>query len=48
MTAVAAAREFGLEVVKVLILLDREKGGRQAVEQAVPQVEAVFTISELR
>jgi len=46
--AVAAAREFGLEVVKVLILVDREEGGKEAVAQAVPQVEAVFTISELR
>jgi orotate phosphoribosyltransferase len=46
--AIAAAREFGLEVVKVLILVDREEGGKEAVAQAVPQVEAVFTISELR
>jgi len=46
--AIAAAREFGLDVVKVLILVDREEGGKEAVAQAVPQVEAVFTISELR
>jgi len=46
--AIAAAREFGLKVVKVLILVDREEGGKEAVAQAVPQVEAVFTISELR
>jgi orotate phosphoribosyltransferase len=46
--AVAAAREFGLTVVKVLILVDREEGGREAVMQEVPEVEAVFTISELR
>jgi orotate phosphoribosyltransferase len=46
--AIAAAREFGLEVVKVLILVDREEGGKEAVAQAVPQVAAVFTISDLK
>ncbi len=46
--AVAGAREFGLEVVKVLVLVDREEGGREAVERLVPQFEAVFTISDLR
>jgi orotate phosphoribosyltransferase len=45
--AVAAAREFGLQVVKVLILVDRQEGGMEAVAQEVPQVEAVFTISDL-
>jgi orotate phosphoribosyltransferase len=45
--AVAAAREFGLQVVKVLILVDRQEGGKEAVAQEVPQVEAVFTISDL-
>ncbi len=46
--AIAAARDFGLEVVKVLILVDRQEGGREAVAAVVPLVEAVFTISELR
>jgi orotate phosphoribosyltransferase len=46
--AVAAAREFGLKVVKVLILVDREEGGKAAVAQEVDDVEAVFTISELK
>jgi orotate phosphoribosyltransferase len=45
--AVAAAREFGLKVVKVLILVDRQEGGKEAVAQEVPQVEALFTISDL-
>jgi len=44
--AVAAAREFGLEVVKVLILVDRQEGGLEALTREVPQVEAVFTISD--
>jgi orotate phosphoribosyltransferase len=46
--AIAAAREFGLKVIKVLILVDREEGGRQAVSQAAPEVEALFTLSELK
>jgi orotate phosphoribosyltransferase len=46
--AVAAAREFGLEVVKVLILVDREEGGKAEVAKEVPEVEALFTITDLR
>jgi orotate phosphoribosyltransferase len=42
LTAVNAAREFGLEVVQVIILVDREEGGRQAVEEQVPQVTGGF------
>jgi orotate phosphoribosyltransferase len=46
--AVKAAREFGLQVVKVLILVDRQEGGKEAVAREVPEVEAIFTISDLR
>jgi orotate phosphoribosyltransferase len=46
--AVAAAREFGLTIVKVLILVDREEGGQEAVAREVSDVEAVFRISELQ
>jgi len=45
--AVAAARDFGLTVVKVLILVDRQEGGMEAVSREVPEVEAVFTIADL-
>ena len=45
--AVAAAREFGLTVVKVLILVDRQERGKEAVAREVPQVEALFTIADL-
>jgi len=45
--AVNAAREFGLEVDQVIILVDREEGGREAVEKQVSQVRAVFTLSQL-
>jgi orotate phosphoribosyltransferase len=46
--AVEAAREFGLEVVQVIILVDREEGGRQAVAELVPRCEAVFNLSQLK
>jgi orotate phosphoribosyltransferase len=44
--AIGAARELGLQVVKVLILVDRQEGGKEEVEQAAPQVEAVFTLAD--
>jgi orotate phosphoribosyltransferase len=46
--AIAAARNFGLTVVKVLILVDREEGGKESIAREIPDVEAVFTISELK
>lgn len=46
--AIQAAREFGLEVVKVLILVDREEGGRQEIEKLVYLVEAIITLTQLK
>jgi orotate phosphoribosyltransferase len=46
--AVQAAREFGLTVAKVIVLVDRQEGGREAVEQQVPVVQTVFSLSQLR
>ncbi|MDD2903628.1 MAG: orotate phosphoribosyltransferase [Syntrophales bacterium] len=46
--AINAAREFGLQVVKVLILVDRGEGGREAVAAVAPQVEAVFNLVDLQ
>ncbi len=46
--AIQAAREFGLHVIKVLILVDREEGGRAEVEKFAPQVQAIFTLSEMK
>src|SRR4030042_1864682 len=40
--AIDAAQNFGLTVVQVLILVDRGEGGREAVAQVAPQVEAGF------
>ncbi len=47
LAAVKAAREFGLMVVQVIILVDREEGGREAIEEQVSRVTAVFTLSQL-
>jgi orotate phosphoribosyltransferase len=46
--AIAAVRDFGLEVVQVLILVDREEGGQEAVAREVPRVDAVFRLSDLK
>ena len=46
--AINAAREFGLAVARVIVLVDREEGGREAVAEQVPRVQAVFTLSQLK
>ena len=49
-TALEAAREAGMKVVGILCLVDREQGGRQAIEAvagAAPFV-ALFTAAEVR
>jgi len=46
--AIAAAQDFGLQIQKVLILVDRQEGGREAVAAVIPPVEAVFTLAELK
>jgi orotate phosphoribosyltransferase len=46
--AVKAAREFGLTVAQVIILVDREEGGREVVAEQVSALQAVFTLSQLK
>jgi orotate phosphoribosyltransferase len=47
--AIKAAEDYGLRVVKVIILVDREEeGGRQKIEALVPNVEPIFTVSDLK
>ena len=46
--AIVAARDFGLEVIRVLILVDRQEGGREAVAAVSPGVEVVFTLGALK
>jgi orotate phosphoribosyltransferase len=45
--AVERAREEGLEVIGVISLVDREEGGREAVEAVGLPLRAIFTKSEV-
>jgi orotate phosphoribosyltransferase len=47
LTAVKAARAFGLEVATVIALVDRQEGGREAIEAESVPVESVFTKEEV-
>ena len=46
--AVKAAREFGLAVEQVIILVDRQEGGRERVEAQVPGVQVVYNLSQFQ
>ena len=46
--AIKHARDEGLEVVKVIALVDREEGGREAIEQHVKAFESLLTMSNLK
>ena len=45
--AIESARSEGLEVVKVIALVDREEGGKNEILKHVPDVESMCTRSEL-
>ncbi len=45
--AIERAKEFGLEVVGAICLVDREMGGREAIEATGCEYESVFLMSEL-
>ncbi|MCX8042492.1 MAG: orotate phosphoribosyltransferase [Desulfobacterota bacterium] len=45
--AIEAAQAAGLDVVKVIALVDREEGGRQEIARYVPDVAAICTRTEL-
>jgi len=40
--AIEAARDYGLDVVMVLVLVDRQEGGREAVEALAPGGDGVY------
>lgn len=46
--AVEAARSEGAEVVGVIAVVDREEGGREAIEAEGIEVSSLFTASELK
>jgi len=45
--AIRKAEESGLKIVKVIVLVDREEGGRENIKKIGYQVESIFTKSEL-
>ena len=45
--AIERARAEGLEVVKAVILVDRQEGGLENIRQHVPDVSAIITRDEL-
>ncbi len=46
-SAIERAREAGLQVEDAIVLVDREQGGREAVQAYGVQVHAMITLSEL-
>ena len=45
--AIEKAKEYGLDIVKVIVLVDREEGGRENINKKGYEVESIFTKSEL-
>ena len=45
--AIERAREAGLEVDRVIALIDREEGGRENIEKYVKRVDSVFTRTDI-
>lgn len=45
--AVEKAKETGLEIVKVIVLVDREEGGKENILKKGYEVEAIFTKTEI-
>jgi orotate phosphoribosyltransferase len=45
--AITRARETGLDIVKVIALIDRQEGGREAVEQSGYKLDSVITREEV-
>lgn len=45
--AIEAAREFGLDIVKVIALVDRQEGGRENIEKMGVEFESIVTKEEL-
>ena len=45
--AITRAKEAGLEIVKVIALIDRQEGGREAIRELGYNVEAIVTREEV-
>jgi len=47
LSAIEAARQAGLDVKRVIALIDREEGGRENIEKEISDVRAVLTRTEV-
>ncbi len=45
--AITRAKEEGLEIVKVVVLIDRQEGGREAIEALGYKVDSIITRDEV-
>ena len=45
--AAKAMKDAGLEVLKVIVVIDREEGGREVIEAAGLEFDALFTTTDL-
>jgi orotate phosphoribosyltransferase len=45
--AIKSSVNFGLNIVKVLAIVDREEGGRNKIEKFVSDIESLFTLFEI-
>ena len=45
--AIRKAKEYGLEIVKVIVLVDRQEGGREKIENERFEFESIVTKEEL-
>jgi orotate phosphoribosyltransferase len=46
LAAVEAARQFGLKVERVLAVIDRLEGGREAIEAAGLKLQTLLTVRD--
>lgn len=44
--AIKSSIDFGLTILEVLAIVDRQEGGRMKIEKFVPKLESLFTLSE--
>jgi len=46
-TAIEIAKEAGLTIDRVIVLIDREEGGKESIEKYISRVDAILTRSEI-
>lgn len=45
--AIEKAREYGLKIIKVIVLVDRQEGGKESIQEKDIDFESIITIQEL-